>query len=585
MNPPTTLFYARGAADDRGVMPGPVAALVRWGPRWPGAMLLAIGSPSEVEKRPEAVSCERVNLGDQLLLPALVNAHTHLDLTIEDEAPFPDGRGSDRRGECAAPGRPPDSGNTLRCVPGGSRSPASFALWLSQVREARGRTDDEIRRNVEQGAARSLAGGVAAVGDIAGAWSAVPLATLRESPLVGVSFLECFGLGDRADDSIRRLDRILSEQHGVFTGEQPSPVRTPSPTGRGSGRGAEQRSVKFTRRAHGSESRATEGGVRLGIQPHAPYSAGRRLYDHVCKLSRRFGISLSTHLAESHAERECIVSARGPIRDFLDSLGLWTVDAKREFRQATGAVLHLAGPLSQARWLAVHVNDCSDEAIEMLARTGTVVVYCPRASNAFSHENDFGPHRYRDMLAQGIPVALGTDSILTLPEHESDRLSTFDDMRFLWSRDRRDPISLLRMATTAGAAALGIDANLFRLTPGPIAGIASVAITPIAASFGDGRDVRSTSDPLSHQERSGEMAGAAPCQVHTQSTRLGEPCPHGGDSCAGSDPLVAALNGTGIPRLLAGGNHSCQTAMQTCAGARAVRGSDDARTISSRVNS
>ena len=73
------------------------------------------------------------------------------------------------------------------------------------------------------------------------------------------------------------------------------------------------------------------------------------------------------------------------------------------------------------------------------------------------------------MLEFGVNVALGTDGLPCLDT--PDRISVLDDMRFLYQRDSADPIALLRMATVAGASALGFDESLFTLAPGPTAGL------------------------------------------------------------------------------------------------------------------
>ena len=59
-----------------------------------------------------------------------------------------------------------------------------------------------------------------------------------------------------------------------------------------------------------------------------------------------------------------------------------------------------------------------------------VAVYCPRASEFFGHPAGGHPsHRYREMLAAGVPVALGTDSAIVLGDAPS--ISVLDEMRLL----------------------------------------------------------------------------------------------------------------------------------------------------------
>jgi cytosine/adenosine deaminase-related metal-dependent hydrolase len=76
--------------------------------------------------------------------------------------------------------------------------------------------------------------------------------------------------------------------------------------------------------------------------------------------------------------------------------------------------------------LLAHVNYADDADLELLAGSSASVVYCPRTHAFFGH----APHRYREMLARGINVCLGTDSLAS-----NDTLSILDEMRFLRMMD------------------------------------------------------------------------------------------------------------------------------------------------------
>ncbi len=429
MNQPQHLILtAEAIADDRGVIAAPGASLVRLGRAKPGdtagdMTILEIGAPEQI-RRLAPIGSETIDHAGCVLIPGMVNAHTHLDLTSVGPIPYDASRG--------------------------------FAGWIADVRDRRATDDAAIAASVREGIERSRAGGVVAVGDIAGAWSAVPIRTLRDSAMLGVAYLECFGLGDAGEAAAERLAESIQSLYE----EQSAAVST----GGGS------------------------GGVRLGIQPHAPYSAGRLVYRRACDLADRFGLPLATHLAESLAERELITMHVGPIRAALESFGVWDESAGAEFGFAKSPVQHIEPMLARAPWIVAHANDCSEDDIDLLARTGATVVYCPRAAEYFGHASEVGPHRYRDMLARGVPVALGTDSVISLPDSQTDRIGVLEEARLLRRRDWADPMALLKMITTAAASALGLSPDLFRFTAGPIAGIAVVRIgspatDPIASLF------------------------------------------------------------------------------------------------------
>jgi cytosine/adenosine deaminase-related metal-dependent hydrolase len=419
MSPELRLFRPFAIADHTGLLAAPAAALVelRQG-TFP--TLLAVGTQDAVSAHPAATHARTTDLPDSLILPSLVNAHTHLDLTHIGPRPFD-----------------PDKG---------------FAAWARMIIAERFVDSDPLARSVLEGICLSLAGGVAAVGDIAGVMQSTPIHTIANSPLLGVSFIEYFGLGPRQTQSIDRITSFLRTL------------------------GMSESSSRRSDRA--GESRGT---VRLGLQPHAPYTAGPRLMQWTAEHKHAHNTPICTHLAETAAEHEFIAHATGPFRALLEHLNLWDDSILNDCAKGEHPIAHLAHALRITPWLLAHVNDCDDEGLRTLAETRAAVAYCPRSSHYFRNHESFGPHRYRDMLHVGINVCLGTDSIVNLPADESDRLSTLDEMRFLHRRDHTDPFTLLQMATVNGARALDLDPSLFTLRsrlPRPIAGLIAVNLDP-----------------------------------------------------------------------------------------------------------
>ena len=144
----------------------------------PGAILLdgprivKVGSPQSVgtvahaslESRPE-----------ELILPGLINAHVHLDLT---------------------------SLGPISCDEG-------FSKWLECIRAGRETTDEGISNSVCRGVSASLAGGTVGVGDIGGAYSWVPVETLQDHPLLGFCAIEVFGTGLRQQVGLEAIRSII----------------------------------------------------------------------------------------------------------------------------------------------------------------------------------------------------------------------------------------------------------------------------------------------------------------------------------------------------------------------------------------
>lgn len=349
--------------------------------------VLAVGHPADVDTHAAAADARCLARPEAVVMPGLVNAHAHLDLTAIGPRP----------------------------------SGGSFGAFVDLVRAERPREPAAIAAGVRTGVDLSIRGGVVAVGDIAGCPPAgptlAPFDALAASGLAGVSFLEFFAIGASLHRGIESMQALAPRAH--------------------------------------------TGSVRFGLQPHAPYSATGEAYHAAASYD---SLPLATHLAETPEEIELIARGSGPFRAFLERLGLWDDSCVRAFGQGLTPVAHVLGALAGKGVLAAHVNSATDGDIALLARTGSCVAYCPRSSAYFHAPERLGAHRYRDMLEAGVSVALGTDSIINLDT--PDRISTLDEMRLLFRRDATPAHTLLAMATTHGARALGLDPSAFTLAPG-----------------------------------------------------------------------------------------------------------------------
>lgn len=392
------------------------------------ARVVVVGKREEVDSHPSARAegLLRVDLSDCLLIPGLVNAHTHLDLTHIGPVGFDEAGG--------------------------------FVGWVDMVRAGRHADAEQIRASVTLGLRQSLLGGVVAVGDIAGAPRAVPqiapLDALAGSPVAGVSFVEFFAIGLPETASRERLAAFLAE--------------------------------------HAGEAR---GAARLGLQPHATNTVSVPSFLWSVEQAKARGLALMTHVAETPEEQRFIAEGRGPQRELLERLKVWDDSILEYVGKGRTPVAHLEPALAAAQdagqpFAAVHVNDASDADLTILARTGAIVCYCPRASAYFGAERSFGPHRYRDMARAGISVALGTDSLVNLPKDAAGErgigMSTLDEMRLLHRRDGASAMELLTMATLNGARALGLDERAFAFAPGvPIQGVVALKLEGAPTSAED----------------------------------------------------------------------------------------------------
>ncbi|MFA7238375.1 MAG: amidohydrolase family protein, partial [Phycisphaeraceae bacterium] len=254
-----------------------------------------------------------------LIVPGLVNAHVHLDLTDVGRQPF-DG---------------------------------DFVSWVKMLQGKRDGSEQGVRAAVRRGAAMSLAAGVTTVGDIAwwrGAeWS---IDGLRRTGLRGVAFAEIIGLDEHyPTQPMRSLKQAMAMERDA-------------------------------------------GGVRVGLEAHAPYSTGREIYEAVTKEAERENVAVCTHLAEMEAEFDFVRNASGIFRGFMEELGTWREEYEAMYDGGCRPVEWMEQWLKRRRWLLAHCNYVNDEEIELLAGCGASVAYCPRASEYFGHRG----HRYREMM-------------------------------------------------------------------------------------------------------------------------------------------------------------------------------------------
>jgi cytosine/adenosine deaminase-related metal-dependent hydrolase len=288
-----------------------------------------------------------------------------------------------------------------------------FPAWLRMVAAGRPIDDDGNARAVRRGVELSREAGVGCVGDIA--YFPAAIRARQRTGLAGVSYLEVFGLGSR------QAERIEQTQARLQT------LRFAAPAGGGLER------------------------VVVGLSPHAPYSAADEVYRWATKMSEEHAYRLCTHAAESREELQFLRDGSGPLADHLRSYGCSDADIAAVAR-GLHPIDHLEPALRRGRLLLVHCNYIEDAHIHRIRKHGASVAYCPVASECFGHQG----HRYRDMLAAGVNVCLGTDSIVCQPpaDAQPQPLGILPQMRRLYRRDGTDPDVLLAMATVNGMRAL-----------------------------------------------------------------------------------------------------------------------------------
>ncbi len=315
-----------------------------------------------------------------------------------------------------------------------------FTQWVSAMVAGYPSPEDLPRRIAEAtraGIEASLAAGVCAVGDIS-RHAALTRPILRDSPLHAVSFGEVVALGRMR----HRLEPML---------------------------------------AAAADPTMAAPNLRIGLSPHAPYTVEFPALERIVQAARENHFPLAMHLAELSEEARFLADLSGPLgREWDLMLKFDTIDdAIPTSPGGPIAWAQEAGLLDAARAVPVllaHVNYCADTDLALLAAGGAAVAYCPRTHAYFGH----AAHRYREMLAAGINVALATDSLASTPD-----LSPLNEARFVYRRDRTSPQVLLEMITANAARALGMEESRGSLTAGKAADFVSFdlpsAADPLAA--------------------------------------------------------------------------------------------------------
>ncbi|MBL8848459.1 MAG: amidohydrolase family protein [Planctomycetaceae bacterium] len=209
-----------------------------------------------------------------------------------------------------------------------------------------------------------------------------------------------------------------------------------------------------------------------GVSPHAPYSVHPEFFRRLVSLAAEARAPLAVHLAESRDELQLLDSGTGALVDLFSESGFWKPDA---IPHGTRPLHYLQMIAELPRAMVIHGNYLSDEECAFLRnRPNLSVVYCPRTHAHFGHE----PHPWLKLRAQGIRVALGTDSRASNPD-----LSLWNELLFLRSKfPQVPPQDLLEMGTRAGAAALGLDHVTGTLTPGLSADVTAIRLADMSRS-------------------------------------------------------------------------------------------------------
>jgi cytosine/adenosine deaminase-related metal-dependent hydrolase len=279
------------------------------------------------------------------------------------------------------------------------RVPAGLGLarWVQGLMAALPTVPAEEIQAAALRAARTMRElGTVAVADVCTNLATAPI--LREAGLGGVSLLEVVGANDSSGAAALERARARLQAH---------------PPG---------------------------GGVEVEIVPHSAYGTAP---DVLRALARGEGVR-SIHAAEHEDEVRWLVLGEGAFAEFLRPKGA-PIPGERPV-----PYLKRLGALGR-RTLLVHLVLATEEELAAARAAGATAVLCPRSN---LHIGGRLPD-LRAVRRAGIPWTLGTDSLVSTPDHD-----LLGEVRTLAEAFPEVPLGeLLQAATMGGAAALGIEAH------------------------------------------------------------------------------------------------------------------------------
>ncbi len=211
-----------------------------------------------------------------------------------------------------------------------------------------------------------------------------------------------------------------------------------------------KKGVDFAKRYNGY----ADGRVRTMLGPHSEYSCSPEFLREVAAASKESGLPIHMHLGESKELAREVHKKYGltPVR-LMDIVGI-------------------LGP----NLIAAHCIHVDAQEIELLARRGVKVSYNPVSNMKLA----LGAAPIISMLRAGVTVGVGTDGAAS-----NNRLDLLKDVKFasyLQKLHMNDPTvlparDLLRMATTDGAKALGLENKIGSIEKGKLADIILLDLT------------------------------------------------------------------------------------------------------------
>jgi aminodeoxyfutalosine deaminase len=372
----------------------------------PAGSVVDVGKFDELKTRNVG---QIVDLGEQALLPGLINAHCHLDYT---------------------------------CLRGKIPPPKTFADWIRAINAEKARLlPKDYLSSINEGFAEAKRFGTTTIANLTAFPDLIP--QIR-APIRTCWFAELIDV--RASKHANEIVDLAIESLRSLECADMSAL-------------SKRRHIAALQTQH------------WGLAPHALFTASENLYERCEEIARRENVLLTTHLAESREEMEMFHDASGPLYEFLKGIGRPLNDCGNEtplerFLDLIGRggspnrpqAIEVNRPYLP--WIIAHLNELTESDFELLQNDKGQfhVVHCPRSHDYFKHSHF--PFKRLDSL--GFNICLGTDSLAS-----NENLSLFAEMGvFQRSQFGISPDEILKMVTVNPAMALHREKMIGRIRPG-----------------------------------------------------------------------------------------------------------------------
>lgn len=365
-----------------------------------------------------------LDLGDSLVLPAFINAHTHLEYS-----------------------------NLVGKIPSTQQY---FTQWIGQIVQAkRNWRADDFQASWNAGAQQCLKHGCAWTADHQSVW---------RQELTGSTH-------DKTDSSFTNflIPKTIAFPELIHFND--NPVEVDDWIERWT-----QWRLDWQKKLSQAKSGACANLRQIGLAPHAPYTVLSEDFNRLAQLANQFQAPIAIHAAESLDEMDMFLKSSGPMFDMMTSLGRPTPNKQ----QSPIAFLEESGALVNSPLLA-HVNHLVEGDLARLKRSNATVIHTPRCHSYFQRD----PFPLSTLESHGIPVCIGTDSLASI-SYENGKAPELDlkaeARMFLQAFPERTPFETLTRITTLPAKALNLTGQAGSLTPGAEADLTWISLpntTPI----------------------------------------------------------------------------------------------------------